>query len=136
MKSTVITFILTIQCLIAFGQTRVLTDDDYNNSGAIKLTFVTEITEAKNLARQDIDKGTPFLLLQSGIAPVVYTTDSIFENKFRVYYYEQGCTGPDNELMKAYNIEIFKYLDEQFGKKWRKSIRKDVIGFKKWKRKN
>lgn len=136
MKSTVITFILTIQCLIAFGQTRVLTDDDYNYSGAIKLTFVTEITEAKNLARQDIDKGTPFLLLQSGIAPVVYTTDSIFENKFRVYYYEQGCTGPDNELMKAYNIEIFKYLDEQFGKKWRKSIRKDVIGFKKWKRKD
>lgn len=136
MKSTVITFILTVQCLIAFGQTRVLTDADYNNSGAVKLTFVTEITEAKNLARQDIDKGTPFLLLQSGIAPVVYITDSIFENKFRVYYYEQGCTGPDNEFMKAYNIEIFKYLDEQFGKKWRKSIRKDVIGFKKRKRKN
>jgi len=135
-KSTVITFILTIQCLIAFGQTRALTDDDYNNSGAIKLTFVTEMTEAKNLARQDIDKGTPFLLLQSGIAPVVYTTDSIFENKFRVYYYDHGCTGPDNELMKAYNIAIFRYLDEQFGKKWRKSIRKDVIGFKKWKRKN
>jgi len=136
MKSTVFTLILTVQCLIAFGQTRVLTDADYNNSGAIKLTFVTEITEAQNLARQDIDKGTPFLFLQSGIAPDIYTTDSIFENKFRVYYYEQGCTGPDNELMKAYNIEIFKYLDEQFGKKWRKSIRKDVIGFKKWKRKN
>ena len=95
-----------------------------------------EVSEAKNLAQLDIDKGTPFLLLQSGIAPIVYTTDSIFENKFRVYYSEQGCTGPDNELMKAYNIEIFKYLDEQFGKKWRKSIRKDVIGFKKWKRKN
>ncbi|MGO3719474.1 MAG: hypothetical protein ACTJGD_09090 [Mesonia hippocampi] len=99
------------------------------------MTFVSELTEAKNLARQDIDKGTPFLLLQSGIAPVVYTTDSIFENKFRVYYYEQGCSGSDNELMKAYNIEIFKYLDEQFGKKWRKSIRKDVIGIEKWKRK-
>ncbi|MGO3708153.1 MAG: hypothetical protein ACTJGA_09950 [Mesonia hippocampi] len=135
MKSIVITFFLTVQCLISFGQTRVLTDADYNNSGAIKLTFVSELTEAKNLARQDIDKGTPFLLLQSGIAPVVYTTDSIFENKFRVYYYEQGCSGSDNELMKAYNIEIFKYLDEQFGKKWRKSIRKDVIGIEKWKRK-
>lgn len=136
MKSTLITLILTVQCLIAIGQTRVLTDADYNNSGAIKLTFVTEISEANNLAQQDIDRGTPFLLLQNGISPVVYTTDSIFENKFRVYYYEQGCTGPDNELMKAYNIEIFKYLDEQYGKKWRKSIRKDVIGFKKWKRKN
>ena len=136
MKSILITLIFTAQCLITVGQTRVLTDTDYNNSGAIKLIFATEISEAKNLARQDIDKGTPFLLLQSGIAPVVYTTDSIFENKFRVYYYEQGCTVPDNDLMKAYNIEIFKYLDEQFGKKWRKSIRKDVIGFKKWERKN
>lgn len=136
MKSILITLILTVQCLIAFGQKRVLTDADYNNSGAIKLTFVTDIAEAKDLAQQDIDKGTPFLLLQSGIAPVVYTTDSIFENKFRVYYYEQGCTGPDTKLMKTYNVEIFKYLDEQFGKKWRKSIRRDVIGFKKWKRKN
>jgi hypothetical protein len=100
------------------------------------LTFVTEISEAKDLAQQDVDKGTPFLLIQSGIAPVVYSTDSIFENKFQVYFYEKGCTGPDNELMKAYNIEIFKCFDEEYGKKWRKSIRKDVIGFKKWKRRN
>ena len=136
MKSTLTTLILIVQCLVSFGQTKVLTDDDYNNSGAIRLTFVTEISEAKNLAQQDIDKGIPFLIIKSGIAPVAYTSDSIFENKFRVYYYEQGCTGPDNELMKAYNIEIFKFLDEEFGKKWRKSIRKDVIEFKKWKRKN
>ena len=136
MKSTIITIFLITVSLLSFGQTRELTDDDYNNSGAIKLIFETEISRAQELAKKDIEKGIPFLLIQSGIAPVVYTTDSVFENRFKAYYYEQGCTGPDNELMIAYNIEIFKFLDKEYGKEWRKSIRKDVIGFKKWKRKN
>lgn len=121
---------------LSFGQTRELTDDDYNSSGAIKLIFETEISRVQELAKKDIEKGIPFLLIQSGLAAVRYTTDSVFENRFKAYYFEQGCTGPDSELMKAYNIEIFKFLDKEYGKEWRKSIRKDVIGFKKWKRQN
>ena len=136
MKSTIITIILLKLSLLSFEQTRELTDDDYNSSGAIKLIFETEISRAQELAKKDIEKGIPFLLIQSGIAPVAYTTDSVFENRFKAYYYEQGCTGPDSELMKAYNIEIFTFLDKEYGKEWRKSIRKDVIGFKKWKRQN
>ena len=136
MKSTIITILLLKLSLLSFGQSRELTDDDYNSSGAIQLIFETEISRAQELAKTDIEKGIPFLLIQSGIAPVVYTTDSVFENRFKAYYYEQGCTGPDSELMKAYNIEVFTFLDKEYGKKWRKSIRKDVIGFKKWKRQN
>ena len=136
MKSTLITSFLLILSVLSFGQARELTDEDHNSSGAIKLIFETEISRAQELAKQDIEKGIPFLLIQSGIAPVVYTSDSIFENQFKAYYFEQGCTGPNNELMKAYNIEIFKFLDKEYGKKWRKSIRKDAIGFKKWKRRN
>lgn len=130
-----ILFILFFQTVICLGQSSKLSDNDYNNSGAIKLTFVSSIDKAIELANYDIEKGLPFLFLQSGISPIVYSSDSIFEKKFKVYYYEQGCIGPDNEMMIAYNQVVFKYLDEKFGRDWRKSIRKDIIGFKKWKRK-
>ena len=136
MKSTIITILLLTGPILSFGQAQELTSDDYNNSGAIKLIFETEISRAQDLAKKDIEKGIPFLLIRSGVAPVVYTTDSVFENRFKVYYYELGCTGPNYELMIAYNIEIFKFLDKEFGKEWRRSIRKDIIGFKKWERKN
>lgn len=133
MKGLVLIGLFFIQTLFVFGQSRILTDDDYNKSGAIKLKLVTTKTEAIELAKYDIEKGTPFIFLQSGIAPVVYTTDSVFENKFKVYFYEQGCVGPDNELMKEYNYVIFNYLADTYGKKWRREIRKDAIGLRQWK---
>jgi hypothetical protein len=133
MKGLLLIGLIFIQTLFVFGQSRILTDDDYNKSGAIKLTLVTTKTEAIELAKYDIGKGTPFIFLQSGIAPVVYMTDSVFENKFKVYYYEQGCVGPDNELMKEYNYVIFNYLSDTYGKKWKREIRKDAIGLRQWK---
>ena len=136
MKSTIITILLLTGPILSFGQAKELTSDDYNSSGAVKLILETEISRAQELAKKDIEKGIPFLLIQSGVAPVVYTTDSVFENRFNVYYYELGCTGPNDELMTAYNIEIFKFLDKEYGKEWRRSIRKDIIGFKKWEREN
>ncbi len=135
MKKPLLIALFVIQTLFVFGQRRILTDDDYNKSGAIKLTFVTTKEEAIELAKKDIEKGTPFILLKSGIAPVVYTTNSVFESKFNVYYYEQGCIGPDYELMKEYNYVIFDFLAEKYGEKWRREIRKDAIGIKHWKRK-
>ena len=126
MKRLLLIGLFFIQTLFVVGQSRILTDDDYNKSGAIKLTFVTSKTEVIELAKYDIEKGTPFIFLQSGIAPIVYTTDSIFEKKFKVYYYEQGCVGPDNELMKEYNYVIFNYLSDTYGKKWKREIRRKI----------
>ena len=93
MKKLFLLVVFIIQTLFVFGQSRVLTDDDFNKSGAIKLTSVTTKEEAIELAKNDIKKGIPFILLQSGIAPVVYMTDTIFESKLKAYYYEQGCVG-------------------------------------------
>lgn len=135
MKRLLLLGLFIIQTLFVFGQSRILNDEDYNKSGAIKLTFVTTNTEAIEIAKFDIDKETPFIFLQSGITPIVYTTDSVFENKFKVYYYEQGCVGPDYELMKEYNYVIFNYLIDYYGKKWIREIRKDAIGLRQWKRK-
>ena len=136
MKPTILTILLLTVASLSFGQTGELPFDEYATSGAKKLIFESEISRAQELARNDIQRGIPFLLVQSGIAPRVYTTDSLFENRFKVYYHELGCTGPDEELINAYNIEIFIFLDKMYGKEWRKSIRKDVIGFKSWKRLN
>ena len=135
MKRLLLIGLFFTQTLFVFGQSRIPTDDDYNKSGAIKLTLVTTKTEAIELAKYDIEKGTLFIFLQSGIAPVVYTTDSVFEDKFKVFYCEQGCVGPDYELMKEYNYVIFKCLTDTYGKKWRREIRKDAIGLRQWKRK-
>ncbi len=122
------------QVFLSYSQTKRPNAEDHNNSGAIKLIFVTSNEEVKDLAKSDIGKGLPFLLIQSGIGPVTYPTDSIFESNFKVYYYEEGCTGPDIELMETYNFEIFNHLTSKYGSKWIHSIRKDVIGLKQWKR--
>ncbi|WP_210463376.1 MULTISPECIES: hypothetical protein [Rufibacter] len=123
--------LLILSSAMAYGQTVKITDEQYNQSGAIKIVFVQSIEEAKELAEEDIRKGLPFLLLQSGISPVVYPTDSEFEETFKAYYYESGCTGPRLEYARAYNQRIFSYLTETHGTKWKRKIRKDVIGFKK-----
>lgn len=111
-----------------------LTDEQLNNSGPSKLTFVNSRNEATRLANDDISNGTPFLLLAGGIAPVIIATDPKFERKYGIYFYEYGCTGPEQKYIIAYNEEIFKHLTEQYYKSWLKEMRKDVVGFKEWKK--
>lgn len=143
----IITIVLFFISLISFGQSddenqtvifgRIgeLTDEQLNNSGPSKLTFVSRLQEAKKLALMDIENETPFLLLMGGIAPVIISTDPEFELKYGVYFYEFGCTGPDNDVLTAYNEEIFKYLTAKNGKKWIKEVREDVVGLKAWRKK-
>lgn len=82
------------------------------------------------MALKDIKEGKPKLLLAGGIAPVVYTTDNDFSNKYKVSFYDYGCSPARQECMLAYNTTIFNYLDKTYGTKWRKKVRQDVIGLK------
>ncbi|MGI4873840.1 MAG: hypothetical protein ACRYFX_21985 [Janthinobacterium lividum] len=93
-------------------------------------------SEGRRLAEKDIKEKKPCLLLAGGIAPVVYATDKNFELEFGVRYLENGCTGPNAACAAAYDTRIFQYLTENFGGAWRKKIRKDVLAFEEWKRKN
>ncbi|MBV6643196.1 MAG: hypothetical protein KI791_20925 [Cyclobacteriaceae bacterium] len=111
-----------------------LSDEQLNNSGAIKLTFANDRNEAQQLANEDITKGIPFLLLAGGISPVVIATDPKFEQKYGIYFYDYGCTGPEHDFIIAYNNVIFEHLTEQYGKRWFKEVRKDVVGLKDWKK--
>jgi len=82
-------------------------------------------------ALKDIQSKKPTILLQGGIAPVVYTTDKAFERKYKITFNDFGCVAGDRqECLIAYNKTIFDYLDRTYGKKWRKEIRKDAIGLR------
>ncbi|UII20731.1 hypothetical protein [Fulvivirga ligni] len=133
MKNQLLTILLTLISSLSFCQSYQLTNSQINDSGANQLMFSTTIDEAEELAQKDIKSETPFLLLEGGISPIVYDTDSLFEATYHVFYYENGCSGPDNQMLKAYNSVILNYLQDKFGRKWRKTIRKDVIGYKEWK---
>jgi hypothetical protein len=120
---------------ITFGRIGELTIAQIDNSGASKLMFISDNIKARELARVDIQNGMAFLLLAGGIAPTIIDTDPEFERKYKVYFYEFGCTGPDYELIIAYNQVVFEYLNKQYGKKWQKEVRNDVVGLKDWRKK-
>ncbi|RZK54032.1 MAG: hypothetical protein EOO87_11465 [Pedobacter sp.] len=135
MKNTLLILLFFTFNQLAFGQNRKLTDEEINNSGPTKMTFIEKCDEVEKLYKADLKKGTIFLLLQGGIAPVVITTDKAFENKYQTYYYDFGCNAPNLDCLKKYNELVFIHLTELYGNKWKKEVRRDVIGLKKWKQK-
>ncbi|MEZ4803774.1 MAG: hypothetical protein R2797_13455 [Gelidibacter sp.] len=84
------------------------------------------LNRAKALA--DIKNGEINILESSGIAPVFYKSDSKFAKKYNVNFIEYGCEGVAWESLYVYNRTVFEYLDKKYEKKWRKKIRKDIVG--------
>ena len=105
-----------------------------NNSDITDFRFVvyTDCSASSHfneqVALKDIKAGKPKLLLFSGIAPVYYVNQKNFERKYKITYYDFGCTPDLEECMLAYNRIIFAYLDKTYGNKWRKEVRQDIIG--------
>jgi hypothetical protein len=85
----------------------------------------------KERAENDIKISEIKVLLIGGIAPIANSKqDNRFEKKYRVKYYDFGCIADNYDCIEDYNKVIFKYLDSNFGKTWRKTIRNDVIGLR------
>ena len=135
MKNTLLILLFFTFNHVVFGQNRILTDEDFNNSGPSKMTFIEKCTDVEDLFKADLKKQTIFLLLQGGIAPVVIRSDKAFENKYQVYYYDFGCNVPNSECVKTYNELVFRHLTKLYRNKWKKEVRKDVIGLQNWKQK-
>ena len=110
--------------------TILISNSDIKN---FKLTVYTDCSSfphfSEATAQKDIADRKPRLLLFGSIAPVYYVGQDKFEKKYKVYYYDFGCTPDYDECMLAYNRIVFAYLDKMFGDKWRKEVRQDVIGF-------
>jgi len=118
----------------AFGYDNKDTLVSISNKDIINFTW-TIYTECwiynREKALLDIKAKRPTILLQGGIAPVVYTSDRTFENRYKISFNDFGCVASDSlECLIAYNKTIFDYLDNTYGKKWRKEIRKDAIGLR------
>lgn len=107
-----------------------VTDKDITN---FKWIIYTDcLTYSREMALTDIQAKKPTILLHSGYAPVVYTTDKAFEKRFEIKYFDFGCVAGDRlECLIAYNKTIFDYLDKTYGKRWRKEIRNDAIGLRR-----
>lgn len=128
------TFSLLIWSITCFSQSSKLTEVQLNTSGANKIFFIENSSEAKNLAKQDIENGNPILFLQSGISPTLTSKDIYFEETYNVHYFDFGCVGPEIDFVIEYNKIIFEYLLKNYSRKFLKDVRKDVIGFKKFKK--
>lgn len=97
----------------------------------LKLVVKSDCIVNGLIAEKDIKKGKIKLLLVGSIAPIANSKyDLVFQDKYKVFYYDFGCNAPAQECIIQYNEKIFEYLDSRFGKQWRNEIRKDVIGLK------
>lgn len=81
-----------------------------------------------SMAVAEIKAGKPRLFLKGGIVVPMYTDDKIFENKYKVKYFDFGCNHSWVKGEIKYNQVVFKYLDKKYKKRWRKDVRKDVVG--------
>lgn len=77
--------------------------------------------------------GDAKLLLQGGIAPVIYIGQDKFAKRYGVDYDDFGCIANCSDAQMAkYNTAIMDCLTAKFGKGWRDFIRKDVPGLNKY----
>ncbi|MDP3150097.1 MAG: carboxypeptidase-like regulatory domain-containing protein [Ignavibacteria bacterium] len=82
-------------------------------------------------AVEDLKNGKAKLLIAGGIAPMANSKEDLeFEAKYKVQYYDFGCTPPAYECISQYNKIIFEYLNNKYQNEWLRFVRKDVIGLK------
>lgn len=86
-----------------------------------------------NIAKDKWQSGEAKLLLQGGVASVVYAGQEQFSRKYGVDYDDFGCMAYcSDKQMAEYNTVIMDYLTVNYGSEWRKYVRKDVPGVDKY----
>lgn len=134
MKLLVVSLTLLFGAVNVAGQPNRPANPERGEMEAARLLFVSDRGEAKRLAEMDVAEGVPCLLLASGEYAVAHPGDIQFASQYQVCYFDFACISPPDEVMIAYNQEVFAYLEERHGQAWRKSVRKDVVGFKGWRK--
>lgn len=83
---------------------------------------------SKIKAQAAIKKGELNFFIQGGIVATYVKGQEVFEQKYKLKYFDFGCVVPNDICIADYNATIAKYLDQRFGKGWRKEVRKDIRG--------
>jgi hypothetical protein len=141
MKKLFLTILSTIILPGAYSQsTNEIIDSSFANSelptyARLKFLNGEDCKTAVLIAKQDIKQETILLLIVGGIGPIEYTTDKAFQEKYSLIYHDYGDLAAPKDCIIKYNREIFNYLTERYGKAWIREARKDVYGFKEWKKK-
>jgi hypothetical protein len=117
-----------------------LFDTTINSNNITQLTLLLErnVTDSliwigigKGKALDDINKNKILLYMPSGfITPTLLPEDTLFENKYSVEYTSTGCIKYNGDNLPEYNATIATYLDKKYGNRWRKKVRKDIVGLR------
>ena len=120
-----------IKVIAYYGEIDSLVIIENRNIKDFDFVFLSDCEINSEIAKQDLKNGKPRLLIYGGIAPVEYTNQHIFEEKYHIEYFSYGCISPPYNCVLEYNQLIFDYLTDNYGKKWKREVRKDVVGIKK-----
>lgn len=100
------------------------------NESVIRETFEINSNCKFNSESAETDwiNKNPKLLLIGSIVPIGNSRkDKKFEERYKIKYYDFGCTPEALECIIEYNKTIFKLMNLKYGKKWKSRMRKDVI---------
>jgi len=123
-----------IKFISSYGELDTTIIIENNNISDFNIYFISECEINAEIANIDLKNGNPRLLICGGVAPTEFIGQEKFEEKYGVEYYNYGCISPAHECVLEYNQIIFEYLTQKFGNKWKKEIRKDVVGIKREKK--
>lgn len=122
--------------ILGTGEANTIVKISDTSIEGLELSILIDCSINKDVAEHDIRQKSPRLLILGGIAPVIYSDQHVFEDKYKVKYFDYGCISPGFECMIDYNKSIFEYLDSKYGIEWQKEIRGDVAGIKDWQTKD
>lgn len=103
----------------------VLPVEPYRPKRMIKFEPITVVKE------QQINLKTIYLL--GGIVSAITEKEISFSKKYNIEFHDFGCIHPENIAeYEQLNWKVFDYLKATFGRKWRKEINPNTLGFQSW----
>ncbi|MFL9843706.1 FEKKY domain-containing protein [Flavobacterium rhizosphaerae] len=96
-----------------------------------------EVAGAVLQFKKDAENGTIKLYTLSGLQPLPLEDESVFTKKYATSFHDFGCVAPANlSYYRNYNLQVFEYLNSEFGTSWQKELPPGIIGWQHYKETN